>query len=243
MVGKHGAALFLALLLAGVSPAWGLVNDCDESPVALQVLGSGGPFPRDGRASSSYLVWLGGRARVMIDAGGGAFVRFGESGARVEDLSLLAISHFHPDHVSDLPALLWVSNVFRNQPLPLSGPSGDEVFPGVTEFVSRLFDEKDGAFPILSWTLGGDAHYFTGIFPLEVASVDVAQPQATVVLDTKELKVSAIGVPHNAPTLAYRVQVGEVSIVFSSDQNGSDPRFVDFARGATRTVAFSSSSI
>ena len=34
------------------------------------------------------------------------------------------------------------------------------------------------------------------------------------------------------PTLAYRVQTGSVSVVFSSDQNGTDPKFVEFAKGA-----------
>ena len=36
----------------------------------------------------------------------------------------------------------------------------------------------------------------------------------------------------NLPTLAYRVRTGEVSVVFSSDQTGTNPRFIEFARGA-----------
>src|SRR5262245_45577366 len=82
---------------------------CGADPLAVQVLGSGGPFATTNRASSSYVVWRAGRAVVLVDMGGGAFLRFGEAGARLEDLSLLAISHLHPDHVSDLPALLWLS--------------------------------------------------------------------------------------------------------------------------------------
>jgi ribonuclease BN (tRNA processing enzyme) len=40
-----------------------------------------------------------------------------------------------------------------------------------------------------------------------------------------------MGIPHaNMPTLAYRVETSNGSIVFSSDQNGTDPKFVDFAR-------------
>jgi ribonuclease BN (tRNA processing enzyme) len=34
------------------------------------------------------------------------------------------------------------------------------------------------------------------------------------------------------PTLAYRVETRDGVIVFSSDQNGTNPRFVDFARKA-----------
>jgi ribonuclease BN (tRNA processing enzyme) len=45
--------------------------------------------------------------------------------------------------------------------------------------------------------------------------------------------VSALGVPHGTvPALAYRVDVGNKSIVFSSDQNGSLPEFIHFAEGA-----------
>jgi ribonuclease BN (tRNA processing enzyme) len=168
----------------------------------------------------------------MVDAGGGAFVRFGEAGARIEDLRLLGISHFHPDHSSDLPAILWVSNNFRSEPLPLIGPSRDEVFPGAVDFVSRLFDGADGAFPILSGTVGGD---HLG-FPLVVTEVDTKDSQPSLVFDEEDLKVSALGVPHNAPALAFRVEVENVSVVFGSDQIGTNPNFPEFARDASLLV-------
>lgn len=44
---------------------------CGKSGIALQVLGSGGPELQDKRASSSYLIWQDGKARVLIDSGGG----------------------------------------------------------------------------------------------------------------------------------------------------------------------------
>jgi ribonuclease BN (tRNA processing enzyme) len=51
------------------------------------------------------------------------------------------------------------------------------------------------------------------------------------------LKVTALGIPHaNMPTLAYRVETPDGSIVFSSDQNGTDPKFVDFARNANLLI-------
>ena len=47
------------------------------------------------------------------------------------------------------------------------------------------------------------------------------------------LKVTAFGIPHaNMPTLAYRVETRDGTIVFSSDQNGTNPKFVDFAKNA-----------
>ena len=203
-------------------------DSCLQHPVAVQVLGSGGPFAVDDRASSSYIVWVAGRARVLVDAGGGAFLRFGESGARVEDLRLLAISHLHPDHVADLIALLWGSNNFRSTPLPVSGPAGDDVFPDMRSFINRLFSRPDGAFPSLSWTLGSGE---TG-YPLDVTNVDVARAEPSKVIDIDGLSVTALGVPHSAPALAYRVEVDDTSIVFGSDQSGTNPGFTRFAQNA-----------
>ncbi len=73
---------------------------------AVQVLGSGGPELADKRASSSYLVWIGGKPRVLVDIGGGAALRFGESGATVSDLDVILLTHLHVDHTADLPALI-----------------------------------------------------------------------------------------------------------------------------------------
>jgi hypothetical protein len=61
--------------------------NCSSEPLAVQVLGSGGPDAGGTRASSGYLVWRAGRAVVMVDVGGGTFLRFGEAGARLQDLS------------------------------------------------------------------------------------------------------------------------------------------------------------
>lgn len=202
---------------------------CSSEPLAVQVLGSGGPHAGGTRASSGYLVWRSGRAVVMVDAGGGTFLRFGEAGARLQDLSLLAISHLHPDHVSDLPALLWLSELARQQPLKIAGPSGGGAFPSFDTFLRRLFDGGSGAFPVLAGTLGRPGQ---GV-RLDPVVVDASAATARHVLSEAGLEITAIGVPHgNVPSIAYRIQVGDRSIVFGSDQNGSDSRFSAFAAGA-----------
>jgi len=89
-------------LLALLSiPSSALAQSCAANPVAVQILGSGRPAVNRDRASSSYLLWMGAQARILVDIGGGAFLRFGQAQARLSDLSLIAISHLHPDHVSD----------------------------------------------------------------------------------------------------------------------------------------------
>lgn len=220
-------ATIIALALMWDLPA--TAQSCDSSGLAVQVLGSGGPLVNRERASTGYLVWIGQRGRMLVDAGGGTFLRFGQAGGRLEDLSLLAISHLHPDHVSDLPGLLWLSNLSRRQTLPVAGPSGNDAAPDFNLFLSRLFDAKRGAFPMLSGALRGPGR---GV-PLDVTVVDAASAEATFVFRNEEIEVFALGVPHaNTPTLAFRVQAAGSRIVFGSDQAGTDPRFDRFADGA-----------
>jgi ribonuclease BN (tRNA processing enzyme) len=205
-------------------------QSCSGNPVAVQILGSGGPAINRDRASASYLLWVGDRAKMLVDMGGGTYLRFGQSQAKLADVAMVGISHLHPDHVSDLPALLWLSLQVRKEPLPISGPSGNDVAPDFPTFLHRLFDEKSGAFQVLGHTVG--AAQGNGV-PLEVSVVDVTKPAPSTVFDRDGMTVTAMGIPHaNMPTLAYRVQTGGVSVVLSSDQNGTNPKFVEFARGA-----------
>jgi ribonuclease BN (tRNA processing enzyme) len=229
--------VLLSISLNGFSAS---AQSCGANPVAVQVLGSGGPRFNPFRSSSSYLLWINGQARVLVDVGGGAHHRFGQSQAKLEDLRMVGISHLHPDHVSDLPALLWLSHQVRKEPLAILGPSGNDAAPDFSTFLSRLFDAKTGAFPVLGSTLGGGGgvRLDSGVVSdggvrLDVGVVDVMKAEPSTVFDREGMTVTALGIPHgNMPTLAYRVKTRNVSVVFSSDQNGTDPKFVEFAKGA-----------
>ncbi|MCB1671120.1 MAG: MBL fold metallo-hydrolase [Gammaproteobacteria bacterium] len=192
-----------------------MLAQCTDRGIALQILGSGGPFG-DGRASSGYVLWVDGSSRILIDAGGGVFSRFHEAGASIEDLQLVALSHFHPDHAAELPALLWP----RNGTLRIAGPTGNTGFPSLTEFLDGLVG-PEGVFRVLAPR-----------FQFQSSMIDTGAGVGEV-LDESFLHVTALGVPHgDVPTLAYRVDYQGASFVFSSDQTGGNPAFVDFARGA-----------
>ena len=113
-------ALIYSLALFWMTPS-AAAQSCQASPLAVQILGSGGNRVNRDRASASYLVWIAGQGKILVDAGGGAFLRFGQTEAGVANLSLIAISHLHPDHVSDLPALLWSPGGGEKRP-PRCGP-------------------------------------------------------------------------------------------------------------------------
>src|ERR1700757_5113309 len=144
-------ALLISLLLACTFAPLAPAQSCGAHGVAVQVLGSGGPELQDKRASSSYLVWQDGRARVLVDAGGGSAVRFGESGATMSQLDVLLFTHFHVDHSGDFAALIkssWFED--RKRALPIFGPPGNDFMPATTEFVADFFGAKRGAYRYLS---------------------------------------------------------------------------------------------
>ncbi len=207
--------LFALLAVLIFFPAPAAQAAYEDGPVVLQVLGSGGPFGA-GRASAGYLIWIDGVGRIMVDAGGGTFTRFHEAGARVDDLELLALSHFHPDHSSEVPALLWV----QPTDMTVSGPTGDEGYPSVGEYVTGLFG-PEGVFRAVTNGKG-----------LQTVTVDVTSSEPTEVFASGSIRVRGLGVPHGiVPAVGYRIDVGDVSVAFSSDQNGSNPAFVEFASG------------
>lgn len=222
-------ALLLGLFVEPAEPA-----ACGESGVALQVLGSGGPIADDERAASGYLLWVDGTGRVLVDAGGGVFQRFGEAGGELEGLDLIALTHMHTDHASDLPALLkgaYFSE--RKRPLAITGPTGNDRFPGLEAFLDALFGAERGAYAYLSGLLDGGG----GLFGLQPLAIDHDARGPRPVLEENGLKVEAIGVHHGpVPTLAYRLTVGGHRLVISGDQNLEGEGFVDFAHDADLLV-------
>jgi len=209
-------------LIAGMTLAFSLQASafCQPTGLQLQVLGSGGPDDSGGRASSAYLLWLDGRSRLLLDAGGGAKKSFHQAGASLADIDLIALSHFHPDHSAALPGVLWPLGA----EFTLTGPNGDGDFPSVGRYAEALFG-AGGTFA----DLGKRLTYNVIEIPSDGETV-------TEVMDAN-FDVTAIGVPHGyVPTIGYRIDHSDTSIVFSSDQNGLSPEFLAFAKGADYLV-------
>jgi ribonuclease BN (tRNA processing enzyme) len=208
---------------------------CGPQGVSVQVLGSGGPELQDKRASSSYLVWQDGRARVLVDAGGGSALRFGESGAQMSQLDAILFSHFHVDHSGDFAALIkssWFED--RSRPLPIYGPPGNDFMPSTTEFVSDLFGEQHGAYRYLSELLSADERSSYKMQPHNVTAT--AEPIA--VFHNGNAAISAVRVLHGqVPALAWRVEIAGKSVVFSGDTNGEGNALVKLAASADLFVA------
>ena len=227
-------ALSLALILLCLLPH-ATAQSCGSIGLAVQVLGSGGPETQDKRASTSYLIWQNGKARVILDAGGGSALRFGESGAQMSQVDVFLFSHFHVDHSSDFPAIIfssWFED--RNRPLPIYGPSGNEFMPSTTEFVHDLFSDPHGAWRYLSDLVDPKAE---GSYKLQPHNVALTTTPA-LVLRNADMTLYAVSVVHGAfPALAWRVEIGGKRIVFSGDTNGEGEGLTQLAQNADLFIA------
>ena len=224
----------VAVLLTLASPASAESQPCGAKGVAVQVLGSGGPEMQDQRASSSYLVWQDGIARLLVDAGGGSALRFGESGATMSQLDVILFSHFHVDHSADFAALVkssWFED--RTRDLPIYGPPGNDFMPSTTEFVADLFGGERGAYRYLSDLYEPRER---GSYKLKPHDVAGGAP-ATAAFRTDVFAVFPARVVHGGvPALAWRVEIAKTVIVFSGDTSG-EGGLAGLATGADLFVA------
>lgn len=89
----------------------------------VTVLGKYGPYPKEGGATSGYLL-TDGYAQVLLDCGSGILSRL-QRYLRPEKLSAVVLSHFHPDHTADMPLLKYYFDTnYSPHILSLYAPAG-----------------------------------------------------------------------------------------------------------------------
>ena len=102
---------------------------------SITLLGTGTCQIEPGRRASSVLIRLDDTP-VLFDCGHGVVQRLLEVGVRHNELNHVVVSHFHPDHVSDLVPFLhagaWSRRDPRTTDLHIYGP------PGIQQFIDGL---------------------------------------------------------------------------------------------------------
>jgi len=211
-------------------------SGCGNQGVWLQVLGSGGPEINDKRASSSYLVWLNGHARVLVDTGSGSSFNFEQSGADFSDVRTILYSHYHVDHSADLPAYIKASFfIDRQNDLPIYGPSSNSFMPDSAQFVHALMASPAGAFKYLDDFL--DDSRANG-YRIIAHTLDTGKHIKQLGYADSTMRTTAIPVHHGpVPALAWRLQIAGKVIVFSGDMNGDYRTLPVLAKGADMLVA------
>ena len=200
------------------------------SAFELVVLGSGGPRGF-GRAASSYAVFIDGTARILVDAGPGAFVRLGELGIDFDALDTLLLTHLHIDHTGDVAAFVKSRDLSSDGPMTFRffGPSGAGEYPSTTAFIDRLFGAQ-GAFAYLPKFRN----------ELKLVAVDLpAQAASPIheVLREDGLRVTSIAVDHeDVPAVAFRIEHAGHALVVSGDLASKNDNLARLAAGADLLV-------
>lgn len=214
---------------------------CNGRGVELQVLGSGGPELRDGRASNGFLVRVDGKARVLINAGGGVPMRFVKAGAQFADLDAVLFTDLRSDYTAGFPALIRASrDSDRTTPLPIYGPQGSGTMSSTITFVRTLFDDKRGAWRNLGVLINPLAKDAYKLQPRDIRlRVRGGQPQlvdekkVNPVFHNGRFTISAAPVMHDGlPALAWRIETRSGALVFGSDTAGVRGQLPRLASGA-----------
>jgi ribonuclease BN (tRNA processing enzyme) len=209
--------LALPIWLSLGSSSW-LFAQTSAPPLELLVLGSGGPGAA-GRAASSYLIFVDGDARILVDAGPGSFARLGEAKASLADTDIVLLTHLHIDHAGEIPGLFKARAVSGSGPIVFNvwGPTGspgkgeDAYFPSTREFFQLLFGPK-GAFAYLN-DFAAPITLHAHDFP---ASLENAAPRQ--ILKQGGVMITAIAGHHgDAPSVIYRIEHAGRSVTFSGD--------------------------
>jgi len=207
---------------------------CGDTGVWLQILGSGGPEIDDGTASASYIVWIDNKARLLVDTGPGASVLFDQAGAKFEDLDAIVFTHMHVDHTSDFPAFIKGSYFAeRESTLRIFGPDGNDLMPSTRTFVDKMIG-PDGVYSYLKDFLTFKS---SGGYRVTARNVPANGRRRWAGYGTDNLRLSAIPVKHGPiPALAWRVDIGDQSIVFTGDFNNEKDLVAKFAKNTDALV-------
>ncbi|MBF0624788.1 MAG: ribonuclease Z [Magnetococcales bacterium] len=178
----------------------------------LTILGSGTGLPHRSRNAPGYFLEGAGGGRLLVDAGSGTLGQMARAGKDWAALDGVCITHTHPDHISDLVALLHafrLPGLVRDQPLVLLGPPGFEVF------CDRYVIPVSG---------------LPGRFPVTVTRAAECQELAGLTIRTAPTRHS-----ERLASLAYRFEEQGRSLLVSGDCDDSAP-LRELARGVDLAV-------
>jgi ribonuclease BN (tRNA processing enzyme) len=182
----------------------------------LTVIGSGSISLSPTRGCSCHVVEAGD-VRMLLDCGPGAAHSLARHHVDWWNITHIALSHWHLDHISDLPVLLFAFRHARLEPraapLTIIGPAGTR----------DLLDRWAAAL--------GDWLRVPG-FPLEVIEPALDTPTEV----SAGVTLTSRSVPHTAESVAYSLEHAGRRLVYTGD-TGDDPSLGAWAAGCDVLLA------
>jgi ribonuclease BN (tRNA processing enzyme) len=170
--------------------------------VILTCIGTGTTALEPDHVCSGYVLETAG-LKLLLDCGAGVVHGMARLGADWRGITHLVLTHFHNDHIGDVPMLFfaWKHGMQpgRSQPLTVIGPAGTR----------KLFDRLADAF-------GG--HLRDPGFDLVI---DEIEPGAVRRLNDV-VRLRTASTPHTDESLAYRIEADGRSFCYTGDTGMSE---------------------
>ncbi len=167
------------------------------------ILGSGTATPLLHRSSSSIFIKVEDIS-LLVDIGPGAIRRLCEADIDHKSIDLIALTHFHPDHVSDLAPFLFASNYAhgprRETPFSVMGPMGLIKY---YEGLKRLYDH---------WIVPDNNRL--NLIELN----DQGKDEWSI----EKVKIKSAAAEHSKPAISYRLEACGKSVTISGDTDYSE---------------------
>lgn len=193
-------------------PPMYLAGSEDLSPEEMRVTALGTGYPaRRGQACAGFLCELGNGDVFIFDVGAGTNGAFNCMAVPYGRATKFFISHFHIDHIGDLPAYYdFGQSNGRLEPMHVYGPVGDKPEYGVEAIIEHVYG-------LAAW------HDKTKKGNLDPRGFDMVPHQfgadsTQTVYDHNGVVVTAFPVPHGMyGAVGYRLDYAGMSLVYAGD--------------------------
>jgi len=181
-----------------------------EAPVdgiRVFVCGSAAPLPTEGRAQACLAV-LTPSHYFIVDAGPGSANTISLGALPGERLDGLLLTHFHSDHIAEIPTVNLISwAAGRQGPLKLYGPPG----------VQQIADGFNTAFALDNGYR--TAHHGADFMPIEFGKLEAIERPVESRLEFGDLTITSFKVDHAPiePAVGYRFDYKGRSVVITGD--------------------------